>query len=46
MFLEEKHRGNLKKRRGIYVTTEAVIGVMQIQAKEGLEPPVAGRGKE
>ena len=35
-----------QKQREDHVNAEAVIGVMQPQAKEHLEPPEAGRGRE
>lgn len=45
MSLQEK--GNLDKETGkSHVITETEVQVMQLQAKEHLEPPEAGRGKE
>lgn len=45
---ERKTEGDMrgKKREGGHVKTEVELGATQSQAKEPLEPPDAGRGKE
>lgn len=39
----QRHRGKAAMGRG---KTEAEVGIMLLQVKEGVWPPEAGRGKE